>query len=399
MPFPDRRGKVRCGLRLPPRTVRLRLTLLYGGLFLASGAGLLAIVYLLVATQFPGRYGTGSRVPADAQGTATTQTAPNGTLAEHAQQQAAQLHQLLIQSGVALAVMAVAAVGLGWLMAGRILRPLRAMTATTRHISEDNLHQRLAVPGPRDELKDLADTIDGLLTRLEAAFEAQRRFVANASHELRTPLTLERAIIEVALADPDATANSLRTTCQEVLAAGQQQERLIEALLTLARSQRGLDHREPVDVAAITAAVLRGRRAEAAGRGLRIVASLGSAVASGDPRLIERLMTNLIDNAIRHNVPHGTVRVSSDSRAGRTTVSVANTGPVVPPDQIERLLQPFQRHTTDRISEHDGLGLGLSIVAAIAKAHSAVLTVAPEHHGGLCIEVSFAVRPPVARLD
>ena len=381
---------MRLRLRPPGRTVRLRLTLLYSGLFVASGAALLAINYLLVATRFPGRYVTGPPASNGGRGAITTSLpAP----AAGADEQSVQLHQLLLQSGIALAVMAVVAVGLGWLVAGRILRPLRAMTTTTREISEDNLHRRLAMPGPRDELKDLADTIDGLLARLEAAFEAQRRFVANASHELRTPLTVERAMIEVALADPGATAESLRVTFKEVLAAGDHQERLIEALLTLARSQQGLQHREPVNVAAVTGALLDGRQPEAHRQGVRIEASLAPAWVSGDDRLIERLVANLVDNALRHNVPDGRVEVTVTGTAGGAILSVGNTGPVVPPDQIDRLLQPFQRLPAGRAGQPEGLGLGLSIAAAIVRAHGAVLAVRPNSAGGLNVTVSFGGYP------
>jgi signal transduction histidine kinase len=305
MSFPgssDRPGSADWRVRFffPRRTVRLRLTLLYGCLFLVSGAGLLVLSYLV---HFPGKYGTGTNVPASGHGGLGTSSLPAGTRSPQAQQHAADLLQFLTQSGLALAIMALVSIGLGWLVAGRILRPLRVMTATSRQISEDNLHQRLAVQGPSDELKDLADTFDGLLARLEDAFDAQRRFVANASHELRSPLTLERAMIEVALADPTASADSLRATCIDLLAAGEQQERLIEALLTLARSQRGLDHRQPFDLAALAAAVLQAREPEAQVRGLHISASLTPAPAAGDPLLIERLIGNLVDNALRHNVP------------------------------------------------------------------------------------------------
>lgn len=213
---------------------------------------------------------------------------------------AAALNQLLAESAIALGIMAAASVALGWLVAGRALRPLRQMTATTRAISEDNLHQRLNVPGPGDELKDLGDTIDSLLERLQAAFDAQPNFVTSASHELRTPLTVERTMIEVALADPAA---NLRSVCEDVLEAGQQQERLIEALLTLARSQRGLDHREPLDLADITHQALNPREPEAAARGLAISASITPTPVAGDARLLERLTANLIDNAIHHNTP------------------------------------------------------------------------------------------------
>ena len=194
---------------------------------------------------------------------------------------------------------------LGWAVAGRVLRPLRAMTLAARRISEDNLHERLAVPGPGDELKDLGDTIDGLLERLEDAFAAQRRFVANASHELRTPLTLSRTLLQMALSDPAPSIGSFRTTCEEVLEAEGQQERLIEALLTLARSQRGLERREPLDLAAITRNVLIAHGPEAAHRGLEVGTSITTAPVLGDACLLERLVANLVDNALRYNVPRG----------------------------------------------------------------------------------------------
>lgn len=390
MPIPATGDTRQIRLRPRRRTVRLRLTLLYGGLFLASGAGLLALNYALVAARFPGRYLTKAG-PAGAAGSEiapSTSSVPGGS---NALDTTTNLHQVLIQSGIVLAVMLVAALGLGWLTAGRILRPLRTMTAATRHISEKNLHQRLAVSGPADELKDLADTVDELLARLESAFEAQRRFVANASHELRTPLTVERAIIEVALADPAPTVESLRAAFQDVLAAGQQQERLIEALLTLAGSQHGLHHREVMDLAAITAAVLEQRQPEARHRRLHIHDNLRPARASGDPRLTERLVANLVDNALRYNAGGGRVDVTTTTRAGRAVLSVVNTGPAVPADQVDRLLQPFQRLPEHRAGE--GVGLGLSIVAAIAQAHHADLTAHPAPGGGLHIEVCFPTAP------
>jgi signal transduction histidine kinase len=291
--------------RLPRRTVRLRLTLLYGGLFLVSGVVLLAVTYFLVTNRFFGEsILQTSKNPVPVPGGAAS---PITRIAERSGPD--QLWQLLILSGSALAVMLAVSIALGWLMAGRVLRPLRTMTATTRQISEANLHQRLAVTGPDDELKDLADTIDGLLGRLDAAFDtqkdaldAQRRFVANASHELRGPLTLERAAIEVALADPEASATSLRSTFQRVLAVTKQQERLLEALLVLARGQAGLDRSEPFDLAAVTDEVLLARHAQVQRRTLRVDAALEPTPALGDPRLAERLVGNLVDNAIRHNL-------------------------------------------------------------------------------------------------
>jgi signal transduction histidine kinase len=392
--------------RLPQRSVRLHLTLLYGALFLASGAVLLAINYVLVRARYtsnffivsgsngqPGVSITGSSVqapvPPPFDGAVTKQELIAGA---HNTSTAA-LHQLLLQSGVALGIMAVASIWLGWLVAGRALRPLRTITNAARDISASNLHRRLALEGPDDDVKQLANTFDDLLGRLEASFDAQRQFVANASHELRTPLTLERTLVEVALADPNATVDTLRETCERVLAAGEQQERLIEALLTLSRSQRGLDHREPFDLATIAAEVLETRCPEAEARGLHIDARFEPAQTSGDQRLGERLVANLVDNAARHNIPGGRIEVATATRRGQAVLTVVNTGPVIPADELDRLYQPFQRLNTDRNGDHDGLGLGLSIVHAIAVAHDATLVTRAQPDGGLDIAVTF----PAAR--
>jgi signal transduction histidine kinase len=315
-----------------------------------------------------------------------------------AHQRATDLHHLLINSGIALAVTAVAALALGWLIAGHVLHPIRAIIATTERISTHNLHQRLALAGPDDEFTQLADTIDGLLDRLDAAFSAQRRFVAHASHELRTPLTYDRTVLEVALADPHAGAAELRDACEEILSSRIEQERLIDALLTLARGERDLDTHEPIDLAALTGTVAAARRAEAERAGIDVRTRLDPARTTGDPRLVDRLVTNLVDNAIAHNHPAGRVDIRTETRDGRAIVSVANTGPVVPPDQIDRLLQPFQRLGTGSAARPDGHGLGLSIVAAVATAHRAVLTARPRPRGGLDVQVRFpASAVPAAR--
>jgi signal transduction histidine kinase len=299
-------------------------------------------------------------------------------------QSGAALHQLLVDSGIALAIMAVLSIWLGWLIAGRALNPLRTITKAAREISATSLHRRLSLDGPEDELKQLGTTFDALLERLEGAFEAQRQFVANASHELRTPLTLERALLELALSDPKADAASLRKTCEKVLDVGKEQERLIEALLTLSRSQRGLDRREPVDLAAIAAAVT----AAADHHGLSFQTSFQPAETNGDPRLVERLAANLIGNAIDHNVPDGFVTVETKRRNGAAVLRVANSGRRIRPDEVSRLFEPFERLEGDRI-ERPGFGLGLSIVDAIAKAHGATLTASAPPEGGLDIEVAF----------
>jgi signal transduction histidine kinase len=388
--------------RLPRRTVRLRLTALYGGLFLASGAGLLAIVITSVlARGWPPPPDTSVGI---AKGTNAAQAhqirARAAAQAAHAaHQHSAAVQQLLASSAIALAVMTLVSVALGWVVAGRVLRPLRAMTAATRHISEDNLAERLALAGPADELKDLADTIDGLLARLQAAFDAQRQFVANASHELRTPLTLTRTLLQTVLTDPHPTVTSFRDTCEEVLEAGTQQERMIEALLTLARSQRGLDHRDLVDLAVITSDVLNACQPDAAQRGICISADVSTAPVLGDQRLLQRMVANLIDNAVRHNINGGRIHLHVTGSGSQAALSIANTGPVVPAGQIARLLQPFQRLATGRQCAGDGAGLGLSIATAIAEAHNATLTVTPGPCGGLDIQVGFpsAATAPLGR--
>ena len=381
----------------PRRTIRLRLTLLYGGLFLLSGIALLVLTYLLVAANFPligqshhANPGAGPGAHGAVSGQVSAGLAAQ---AQVIQQRAAALHELQIQSGIALAVMTVLSIGLGWLVAGRVLRPLRTITATAQHISASNLHERLAMTGPDDELKELGDTFDALLGRLEGAFDAQRQFVANASHELRTPLARQRTLIEVALADREPTMASLQLACERALVASAQQEQLIDALLTLARSQRGLSQRGRVDLAAITGTVLRSRQPDAQHRQIVLRTSLGPAPALGDEQLAERLVSNLVSNAIVHNVPGGWVEVSTGMRGGQAVLSVANSGPLIPAAELNRLFEPFQRLGASRTGNRDGLGLGLSIVQAIAKAHDAVLAARPLASGGLAIEVRFPAAP------
>jgi signal transduction histidine kinase len=385
--------------------VRLRLTALYGTLFLISGAALLAITYVLVRHNTPLVL---VRSQTNGHGAHTTVTSSSaqalarlrvpGSLAPQAQQaqaqaahdRAAELHQLLVQSGIALAFMAVISVALGWAVAGRVLRPLRTISHTTKQISEHNLHQRLGLDGPRDELKDLADTVDGLLERLETAFSAQRRFVANAAHELRTPMTLLRALLEEELTDPGATLVSFRSTGRRLLSIGQDQEQLLEALLTLASSERGLDHTEPLDLAAIADDLLLDSRSDAEQLELRIDANIAPAPASGDPALARRLFANLIDNAVRHNEPRGRIEIETGTSFDGAYLCVTNTGPTVPADDLDRLFEPFQRLGVDRTDHANGHhGLGLSIVRAIATAHDATVTARAQAEGGLVIRVDF----------
>jgi len=379
--------------RLPRPTVRLRLTLLYGGLFLASGACLLGFTYLVV-TRLIDSYSLSLSV--HSHGTSIgVHLLQILQVAEH-QQAATEKRQLLIVFAIALAVMAAASAGLGWLMAGRVLRPLRTITTTARHISASNLSQRLALDGPDDELKELGDTFDQLLGRLQASFAAQRQFIANASHELRTPLARQRVLSQVALADPDATIASLRTAHERVLASGAQQERLIEALLTLALSQRGLERQEPFDLAAVTEEVLLARQPQARSLSLIVDARLGPARATGSPGLAERLVANLADNAIRHNLPGGWITVATGSSEDHAILTITSSGPVIPEDHISQLFEPFQQGVPGRArptADH-GLGLGLSIVKAIAATHDARLTARPQPGGGLSIEVRFPAPQP-----
>jgi signal transduction histidine kinase len=378
--------------RLPRRTIRLRLTLLYGVLFLVSGAALLALTYLLVATNLPVQLRvSGSAAPGQLP------PSPFAVQVQAGQQRSVALEDLLVQSGIALAVMTVLSIGLGWVVAGRVLRPLRTITAAAQHTSASNLHERLAMTGPDDELKELADTFDAFLARLEGAFDAQRQFVANASHELRTPLARQRTLIEVALADPQRSTASLQAACGRALAASEQQERLIDALLTLAHTQRGLRARVPIDVGAITRDVLEARQDEASRGGLTVRADLGAAPSAGDPRLAERLAANLVGNAIRHNTPGGWVSASTGLRAGRAVLTVANSGPVIPPAQVGRLFEPFQRLGEDRVAGPGGSGLGLSIVKAVAAAHDAWVHARALPGGGLEVQVHFPAAPAASR--
>jgi signal transduction histidine kinase len=402
-------------LRLPRRTARLRLTVLYGALFTAAGAAVLGVTFWLFQRATAGAVfssnknfappyrGVKCRVivprPAQHPGVVAVRTPLPCQLLLRNQAAALNrlhtidLHTLIIQSAFALAVMAALAVVLGWLVAGRVLRPLRTITATTRRISATSLHERLAADGPDDEFTELAGTLNDLLARLQASFTAQRHFVASASHELRTPLTLDRTLLQVALRDTGATVEQWRSTGQEVLESGKQQERLLEALLTLATSEAGLARREPVDLAEVTTASVLAADREIKHQRLHVTASTDPAPLLADPDLIERLVANLLDNSVRHNVPGGTVELTTRTRDGRAVLSVASSGPVIPPAEVDRLFQPFQRLNTAHTSNGSGHGLGLSIVAAIATAHDAVITAHAPPEGGLHIEVSFPAAP------
>ena len=424
-------------LRLPRRTARLRLTALYGAAFLVCGAGsaaVLGVTFLLywltanrthldlpsgsfgstfrapiAAVQRAGRYDL-FKFPADDVRRAgpyyalkvPTQLAKDPTTAAAAHPGVAQAkvtiaglgqlnldkQQLLIASVVSLAVIVVAAAAIGWLLAGRVLRPLSTITAAARRISASRLHERLALRGPDDELKELADTLDQLFARLEASFDAQRRFATNASHELRTPLTRERTLLQVTRADPAATTGTWQAVSRELLASNAEQERLLEALITLASTEAGTGEREPADLAAITSATLAAARPGISRLGLNVHADIQPATLEGDPLLIQQLVTNLIDNAVRHNVRGGDIQVATGT-SGHAVLSVANSGRVIPATEVDRLFQPFQRLGPRPARRDGGHGLGLSIVRAIATAHAATVTAQPRPGGGLAIDVTF----------
>jgi signal transduction histidine kinase len=269
------------------------------------------------------------------------------------------------------------------------------MTTAAREISANNLNRRLSLEGPSDELTELGGTLNDVFARLESSFESQRHFVANAAHELRTPLAGQRTLLQVALADPDADVPSLRSTCEQALRLGAQQERLIDALLALATGERGVERWEPFDLATVTRSIVLTRRAEADRRGIHIDTALSEAAAKGDPALVESLVANLVDNAIRHNTTGGRVEISTATRLGRATISVSNTGALIPVEEVERLFDPFQRLGKDRVRVADGHGLGLAIVRAISGAHGAELTAQARPDGGLQIEVAFPARDGV----
>jgi len=356
--------------------LRWRLTLLYCAATVASGVVLLLIVVGLSRT-LP---------PFDAP-------APEGVRVEPGLPSAAVVRlsgyqsEILILPGIALAIMAVLSLAVGWVIAGRMLRPVRTMTGRLQQISGRNVHERLAVEGPRDELTDLADTVDGLLDRLETALNGHKRFVANAAHELRTPLTVEHALLEEPLIDPNATVEAYRANFERLIAVSRERSRLLEALLTLAGSEHGRDRAEPVDLARLVERAVRDRAAELDRHGLRTKTMIRPARLLGDPALIGRLVANLCDNAMHYNVPYGVVEVSTHRAADQALLVVTNTGPVVPPEEVDRLFEPFQRMR--RVADDTHHGLGLSIVRAIAVSHGAALTANARSGGGLTVEVGF----------
>ena len=386
----------------PRLSARSRLTLLYTSLFALGGAALVLITYLLVAQslQIP----TNVTMPASIQQEIARCVAAaqhgggapamnkcdeiyfTGVVTGAAAQRSATLAHLLTYSLVSLAGATLLATAAGWVAAGRILRPVHQLTAAARAASEQDLTQRIALQGPRDELRELADTFDTMLERLDRAFTSQRQFIANSGHELRTPLTVMGTAIDVVLAKPEPTREELVSMAAEVREAVDHAERLIEVLLILARNDQSRILTGPLDLGTVAEDALEGRSAA----GITTTTKLGEAPVTGDEVLLERLVDNLLDNAERYNTPGGTVEISTSTLDGTSVLRVVNTGPVVPADMVERLFQPFTR-LDDRL-RHDGFGLGLTLVSSIAAVHGGNVQATAVPTGGLDISVRLPRR-------
>jgi signal transduction histidine kinase len=354
------------------RTVRMRLTALYCVLFVLSAVALLVIVAITNA-------GQGSGGP------------PALVVPVHSE-----ISRYVRSSVIALGEMTAVSVAVGWVVAGRVLRPLRAMTATTRRISADNLHERLAIHGPGDELKDLADTIDALLARLDGAFTAQRRFVANASHELRTPLATMRVSVDVAVAKPGPVPPETITLAGQVRAELDKVDELLEGLLVLARAQHGvLPGRAVLTLDDVVSAALAAREGAIAARNLTVQHTVGSdgVRIEGSRPLLRRMADNLIGNAVSHNRDGGWIRITSAADDGSARLMIENGGDILDPAQVAGLAQPFRRLGADRTGSDNGTGLGLSIVAAIAEAHHGSLDLRARPGGGLKVTITLPLVP------
>jgi len=383
----------------PRPTLRLRLTLLYGGLLVVVGFTLLGTAAVLLdrAIAHLPQFTSGQQlVLRDASG--HTVQMESGDFAQRVREQAR--GELLHAGALAFGAVVLVGVAAGFVLAGQALQPVSQLTATARRLSTETLDERIALDGPADELKELADTFDDMLARLDSAFDSQRRFVANASHELRTPLAVIRTEVDVTLGDATAAVSDLRTMGEVVREASVRADRLVDALLVLARSEAqarvGLELHEPVDLAALAEAAVGRAGGEARLRCLDVTADTAAAPATGDPELLERLVGNLVENAVRHNVDGGwvTVRTGTGPTAGAgalagrqfAVLTVANTGPVVPADTVDELFEPFRRGGTARTATR-GAGLGLSIVRAVAAAHGGEVSAAPRPEGGLDVTV------------
>ncbi|MFJ7196275.1 MULTISPECIES: sensor histidine kinase [unclassified Streptomyces] len=380
-------------------TIRIRLTLLYGGMFLIAGILLLSIIYMLAAqalhvgSELPFKIVNG-QVTSDVcnlpeKASPETFNAAMNSCVNHQRQQA--LDTLLNRSLLALVGLSVIAFAFGYAMAGRVLSPLGRITRTARRVAGTDLSRRIELDGPDDELKELADTFDEMLDRLERAFTAQQRFVGNASHELRTPLAINRTLLEVHLSDPQAPPE-LKQLGKTLLATNERSEQLVEGLLLLARSDNQIVERKPVDLAEVASRALDQTRGEAEERGVEIRGERAPAVVQGNGVLLERIALNLVQNAVRYNVPEGGwVEVTTELQGGQAVLVVSNTGPVVPAYEIDNLFEPFRRLRTERTGSDKGVGLGLSIARSVARAHGGRIIAEPREGGGLVMRVSLPV--------
>jgi len=383
------------------------LTLWYGGLFIIVAVLMLSLNYFLVRDSLgpapdkaravvaqrlhiPPQLLDPASMPFNPEQRILVNGVPVGRLIAEVQRELHDeaLRQLMLMSGVALAIMAMVSLGLGWLVSGRMLRPLKQMTSTARRLSGSTLHERIALKGPRDELKNLADTFDEMLERLDTAFQAQKDFVANASHELRTPLTIIRTEMDVALTDPQIDREELQAMGTAVRDAVDRSERLIDGLLVLARTDSVLTLNE-VDLADLAWQEVELHSQEADALGLSLELDVRSAPLHGDPSLLERLVGNLVENAIRHNQAGGWFTVKTGIVGSQAVLTVANSGPVVPPEEAGRLFDRFYRPDRSRSRKTGGVGLGLSIVKAVAEAHSGAVKVNAPPAGGLEVTVSL----------
>jgi hypothetical protein len=393
--------------RLPARTARLRLTALYGGLFLLCGVVLLGILYLLFTRTSVGSCPQSGHVlaPGCTRKVEKINAAITGQQAATARQEAATARQeaatarqqvasdrdqLLIQSGITLGIVAVVAVALGWLAAGRVLRPLSTITATARRISASSLRERLNLPGPDDELKDLGDTLDDLFARLETSFEAQRRFVANASHELRTPLTMMRTALDVATCNPHPTGQDVITLAAKMRRGLDMADRLLEGFLMLARAQNGsFTGGVTLSLGQLASAALAERSEAIAAMGLTVSQAGQVAAVQGSETLLTRMVENVIDNAVRHNQPGGWIQVTAQADGAQARLVVDTGGRMLDDREIRDLARPFRRLAPDRTGSENGTGLGLSIVAAIASTHHGTLDLHARAQGGLRVVITL----------
>ncbi|MGW1077476.1 sensor histidine kinase [Streptomyces sp. NPDC002537] len=380
-------------------TIRIRLTLLYGGMFLMAGVLLLTIIYLLAAHALDIGSAPLIKLSGGSQVTVNnpelcrdlrpglTVDQLNSTLSScQSHLRAMALDSLLKRSLLALLGLAVIAFAFGYAMAGRVLSPLGKMTRTARRVAATDLSRRIELGGPEDELKELSDTFDEMLDRLERAFTAQQRFVANASHELRTPLAINRTLLEVHLSDPGASPE-LQQLGKTLLATNERSEQLVEGLLLLARSDNEIVDRKPVDLAEVASQAIDQARTEAQAKGVELRGTRQPAVVQGNGVLLERIALNLVQNAVRYNVPDGWVEVTTEAQPGRAVLVVENTGPVVPAYEVDNIFEPFRRLRTERTGSDKGVGLGLSIVRSVARAHGGRITAVPREGGGLVMRV------------